>query len=352
MFAPFDGRKALYHVRYWEPMLDGAIPPPVLVTLDPVNRCNLRCPWCNAAHQMSQSADRYSDATIDAMPAFLADWGVRAVCVAGGGEPTMHPRFSDLVTGLVRAGIQVGVVTNGTLMHRHVDALGLCRWVGVSVDAGNVEQYAEQKGVDLFAKVLENLALLRERFPHLELTYKYLIAPTNIMGLHQAAQHALRIGCNYFHARPMGRTAAEVQRGERSSPFTQDEQHLAVDILRVCKRIEQPGFRVQARTEKVGANDWGICHKFKRCWAVGMTAVIQPDGTCGLCCDRRGDPATKLCDWQRLTDISAAWGNERHRGLLGAVDLSGCPRCTYAPHNQVFEQFAIDKEDEVCKWFI
>jgi len=46
---PFNSYKLLAHVDRWKGIKRGrAIPPPVLVTVDPTNLCNLNCVWCNA----------------------------------------------------------------------------------------------------------------------------------------------------------------------------------------------------------------------------------------------------------------------------------------------------------------
>jgi len=49
--------------------------------------------------------------------------------------------------------------------------------------------------------------------------------------------------------------------------------------------------------------------------------------------------------------VLAAWGSQRHWQILRSIKLSECPRCTYAPHNALYEEF-LDPEDQVCKDFI
>jgi MoaA/NifB/PqqE/SkfB family radical SAM enzyme len=345
--TPFEGQKALYWVRYWEPLLRGHIPPPVLVTLDPVGRCNLRCVWCNGEAAISKSGEAFDSETMEALPGFLAAWGVKAVCIAGGGEPLLHPHLSKLLAGLHAAGVEVGVVTNGTAINRHQGALGACRWVGVSVDAAAVDTYARLKGADALGKVLENIRALRRAWPKLEITYKYLIHPQNVKEISAAALQARGLGCNYFHARPAG---VEWWQQGKETLFTLEQVARARAELQAARAHETAGFRVVGTLDKFTPNGWGKLHDFDRCWAVGMTCVISADHKAGLCCDRRGDEQMKLCDWETLADIRAAWGHYAHKRLIGNVDLSQCPRCTYAPHNRLFEAFAV--RDDACRNFI
>jgi MoaA/NifB/PqqE/SkfB family radical SAM enzyme len=342
--SPFDGRKVAYWLRYWERMEDGVIPPPVLVTIDPINTCNLQCEWCNAKAQMKrQQLDRE---VVAQLPRFLRYWGVRAVCIAGGGEPTIHPDLSPLINGLNECGLEVGLVTNGTLIHRHIEALGKCKWVGVSVDAGRSETYQITKG-GKFETVIRNIQRLRAAHPSLEITYKYLITPNNINEILHAAAIANNIGCNYFHTRPMGLAWFELQKPQ---PFTLPDVTEACKAIHTAKLLnDNPTFKVIGTVDKFSAS-WGIEHNFPKCMAVGMSMVISPDHTAGLCCDRRGDRRTQLIEWGNLDDIRRAWGSADHWDMINAISLEQCPRCTYAPHNELYHAFV--KSDQTCKNFI
>lgn len=351
MFKPFDGKKVLYHVDYWSSMEQGEIPAPVLVTIDPIHRCNLNCTWCNSNETIDRSGEQLTPRDVAALPPALAQWGVKAVCIAGGGEPLLHPTCSELIKGLVGQGIEVGVVTNGILLHRHIEALGLCRWVGVSVDAGRSVDYREQKGVDKFKDVVDNMRQVRSVWPGLELTYKYLIHPGNVHGLYKAAVTARSIGCNYFHARPAGIPWNAIPKNkQRSSLFTAGDVRIAVHMLNACAELETDVFKVVNTPDKFRQHDWGIKHDFSTCRATGMTCVIQANRTVGLCCDRRGDSSLTLCSWDTPEDFIAAWGSDKHKAIMRGVDLNRCPRCTYAPHNKLYEDFI--KADTSCKWFI
>lgn len=82
--------------------------------------------------------------TLMALADFLPNWqgspewprGVEAICIAGGGEPLLHPDIGAFIERVIGHGIEVGVVTNGTAIDRLLEPLSMCTWVGVSVDAG------------------------------------------------------------------------------------------------------------------------------------------------------------------------------------------------------------------------
>jgi hypothetical protein len=275
--------------------------------------------------------------------------GVKAVCIAGGGEPTLHPRFSDLVENLVYSNIDVGVVTNGTRIYDNLDALYLCKWVGVSVDAGCKETYKELKGVDLFTKVIDNMSGLISLSPELEVTYKYLLSPgNNGYEIQQACNIARSIGCKNFHIRPAGLTWQEVQSNACQPLFSTQEVSIANIQLQRIANLSSDNFSVIKSLGKF-TGDFKPLHNFQECWATAFTAVISADGAVGTCCDRRGDAKTIIGKMNTSYDFEHIWNSQRHHDIRKSIDLHDCPRCTYAPHNKLFEDFAIS--DKCNKFF-
>jgi len=79
-------------------------------------RCNRSCPYCFAKREMAESA---SDSTMTwenliYIADFLKAAGQDRVSLLGG-EPTLHPDFTDFVTYLLERGLDVTVFTNGVL---------------------------------------------------------------------------------------------------------------------------------------------------------------------------------------------------------------------------------------------
>ena len=107
----------------------------------------------------------------------------------------------------------------------------------------------------------------------------------------------------------------------------------------------------------------GVTHKFNsqfasanyfsRCHSIFMTAVIEPPVgqdapqgafTVGLCCDRRGDAKLELARNITSTDeIQKLWGSKAHWDIHDRIVVqSECPRCTYQPHNEIYEQVVLN----------
>jgi MoaA/NifB/PqqE/SkfB family radical SAM enzyme len=67
----------------------------------------------------------------------LQEVGVKAITYVGGGEPTLHKDFDEIITRSYEMGFEVGLVTNGEIIDTKIDLLKkCCKFVRVSLDAG------------------------------------------------------------------------------------------------------------------------------------------------------------------------------------------------------------------------
>ncbi|MBI4859896.1 MAG: radical SAM protein, partial [Candidatus Riflebacteria bacterium] len=212
---PFNSDKLLAQAARWKRIIRGRpLPVPTLVSIDPTNSCNLDCAWCNSEWILSRNSGRSLSAKVmTGIPRFLASWRsedpwpftVEAVCVGGGGEALLNPHTDALIEECAANGIQAGVVTNGILLDRHIEALSLCTWVGVSVDAGSAVTFKRLKGLpetaDTFDRVVKGVEKLAEyargtRCPlggngqGNGVSFKYLVHPENAREIHAAARIA------------------------------------------------------------------------------------------------------------------------------------------------------------------
>ena len=208
---------------------------------------------------------------------------------------------------------------------------------------------AKLKGIntDVYTRILKNISSLRNKYKDLEITYKFLVHPYNINSIYEAVENAKLSGCSFFHLRPVGKTWDNL--GE-SIIFSEEDVSLSSSLIdKARKDFEDDNFKVFGIIHKFGV-DWDIKHSFNKCYAVGMTCVISPDNVVELCCDRRGDIKTNLCNFVNLEEIKDSWSSKKHFEILENINLSDCPRCTYTPHNEIFEHFIIN--DSTCKYFI
>lgn len=348
----FNSDKALVHVNYWKQIkTDNIIPPPFFVSIDPAVPCNFKCSFCNAANTRIGSQSLMSKEYMIDLSDFLKSWGVRAVCIAGLGESLVNPHTNDLFWQNYKNRIKQLLITNGSLIKNH-PKIFFTDMVGVSVNAGNAAAF-ERTGMhneQMFHKVIDNIKWLtynrKDKYP--EVTFKFLITPTNYDSLYEAVSLAKDIGCDLFQARPVGNPWFNLN-GEIAD-FTDDmvtDTKNQIDKAR--EDFEDNHFKVYGVTHKFSPK-FEICNKFNNCYATYVTCAFNPDGFVSLCCDRRLDERLVLCKLDRPVDILKYWGSEHHISLVKAIDVSECPRCTLATVNEIFENVIM--EDKLNMDFI
>lgn len=127
-------------------------------------QCNLRCPFCGqwgqhgffaAANGSGMSLDEWIDVArqLEKLPE-------KPVIILWGGEPLFSPFFDELAEKLSDMGFTLEIITNGTMIDRHTEAIRkYISKVYVSID-GLESLHDSIRGEGVFEKVTQNLKLL------------------------------------------------------------------------------------------------------------------------------------------------------------------------------------------------
>ncbi|MCX5848974.1 MAG: radical SAM protein [Deltaproteobacteria bacterium] len=182
-FNSFNSWKGLLYADWYEAVLKGEFKPPVEASLDPIHQCNLLCEHCNAHGYLTNRKlkdRRMPDDHLINLVKFLGNWGVKAICFGGGGEPTLHTKLAEVIQLTTSIGMEASVATNGTLFNDNlINSLKLCRWVGISVDAATPKTYIIGRNEDLFKIAVNNMASLVKKVKrtksNCDVAYKFLI---------------------------------------------------------------------------------------------------------------------------------------------------------------------------------
>jgi MoaA/NifB/PqqE/SkfB family radical SAM enzyme len=309
-----------------------------------------------------------SEKVLSDLADFLPRWhgnptwppGVEAVCIAGGGEPLLNPAVGMFIEKCIAKGIDVGVVTNGILIDKFIEPLSKCTWVGISVDCATPATFSKLKKSkgELFEKTLDNISSLIDYAkthdtrlavsnPSYGVSYKYLLYnKDNIGEVYNATKLAKEIGCKHIHFRPSGNTWDKLN--NHHMRFSPEDIALWDEEIKHAMELDDENFNVYGITHKFNSQ-FDRANYFNKCWAIFMTAVIMPPTdisadkdsfTFGLCCDRRGDSKLELAkNISNVEEILILWGREPHWKIHNEIDACNeCPRCTYQPHNQIYEQ--------------
>lgn len=122
-----------------------------MIELQLTDKCNLSCFHC---HFRNQGDKFFNEKWIDLV---LEDISPRAISLAGGGEPTLYPNFSETIKRLKNSNSnpQIGLITNGVFIPRG-DWAKYLSWLRVSLYSIIDSQYAGREAL-LQQKVLGNI---------------------------------------------------------------------------------------------------------------------------------------------------------------------------------------------------
>jgi MoaA/NifB/PqqE/SkfB family radical SAM enzyme len=328
---PFENDKVLAHIDYLAAYKHGRVLPPILVELDMTNACNHHCPGCTGGRCVSATL------SLDEAQLILtecADYGVKAVTFAGGGEPLVNPATIEAAEHAAAAGLHVGIITNGsfldTIAARRL--LAVCEWVRVSLDADGPDMFARTHGANaaVYAQVIGNIlqAARIKRSGGLSCTLGvgFLVGAATRGGMVEAARQFRGSGVDYIQFRPFHGSALDV-----SAELAQ------------CRRYEQNGYRVVFSPSKFARPS---ARTYSRCHAAALIAVIQADGNMPFCCHLRECP--DICPYlgnALMTPIWQIWESEGRRKILAEFSTDGCmPNCRADAHNRLIERIQAPRE--------
>jgi len=349
-FNSFNSWKGLLYADWYRGVAEGTYLPPIEASVDLIHACNLHCRHCNA-HRYLDGAMRISDDHLLALISELGDWGVRAVCFGGGGEPTLHSGLGAAIIMSRAAGMSAAVTTNGVQLTDALDSAALlCRWVGISVDAATAATYARLKGASprVFDTVTDNLERLAKRAgPHCDIAFKFLVSSINQTEVLAACQLARNLGARDFHARPM-------DFHHQGMGAELDGQLAGVDVDRVrdqmaaCHELATDDFHVYTVVHKFGP-DWSPVKRFRGCWAAPLAIQLCADGWGYLCVDQRHNPALRLGRHDPdLGEMRKWWGSAAHQALVRKSAASCTTRCTFGVYAEQCERLFINDDDPMC----
>ena len=153
---------------------------PISINLDLTSACNFSCPHCvdskiiNTGEYLNTEDVKHSLDT-------LKSRGLLSVILLGGGEPTLHKDFNEIVKYIKRIGLQLGIVTNGSRLGRTIKVAHLLEkndWIRVSLDAASQETFVKlhrPKTHVTLHDILQRAREVKMCNPNISLGYSFVI---------------------------------------------------------------------------------------------------------------------------------------------------------------------------------
>ncbi len=284
---------------------DPELPPeqaPISINLDLTTACNYRCDHC-IDWDILNSPNKHDEEDLKASLAQMAARGMKSVILIGGGEPTVHPRFTEFVRFLKEdLEQQIAVVSNGSNGAKLLEIAPLLDerdWIRLSLDSGSNELFRAMhkptnKDLTLDA-ICEWIPKIKAANPKPRVGFSFIIVwegaeradvsvHENVQEIVLATERAKRSGFDYISLKPFLERTPD---GAEVMDPTGAHSELATMIARVRAEVDKAqehaddGFDVYVSTNlrMLETGDWSEYTKQpKTCHMQALRQVLTPTG--------------------------------------------------------------------------
>ena len=240
---------------------------PISINLDLTTACNFACDHC-VDLDILNTGIRYDHDKLMSSLELMAKRGLRSVIVIGGGEPTLYPKFEEVIRFMKELGLQVAIVSNGTgnlKIAEIADCMDANDWVRLSLDSGTdatfQPMHKPRKGFTL-EDICAKVPAIKAANPDLTVGFSYIVTwrgaeinDTDIVeNLHEialAARLARDSEFSYISFKPFltrdDVNNAEVIDIKRQQNWDQTVARIQAQVDEAVK-LETPDFRVLRST--------------------------------------------------------------------------------------------------------
>jgi MoaA/NifB/PqqE/SkfB family radical SAM enzyme len=293
--------KLLKHLdRIAEIQKGNKLTPPVNVEIDLSNRCSLGCEGCHFAYTHTRgplaslpkpdgtvyTGDLMNTTQIKLILDQLRATGVRSIVWSGGGEPTLHPDFNEIVN---YCPLPQGIYTNGG----HIDGerARLLKekftWIYISLDYADKESYKKHKKVDAFDRVIESVKRLVDAPGNATIGLGFLLWEQNWRDFRNMVSLKDYTGADYVQFRPM------VWYDSQNPGKLIEDTDWMNEMIKELEHYPNYSDVIYDLDRFKNYRDWKQ-HGYKTCWWSRMQTVITPDARVWTCVNRRGMPDDEL----------------------------------------------------------
>lgn len=272
-----------------------------------------------------------------------AELGVSGVQFTGGGEPTVHPEFVELLLTAQTIGLSTSLVTNGVIAgkklaagdHGWLEALLNLSWIRVSLDAGSPTTYASVRSVPEwhFTSALGGIRELRRardeagRGPIVGVGF--VVTPENWGEVYEAARLAKENGADNIRI---------------SAQFSAHDEQLFAGFHEACSGLcrdaellsDKDGFTVYNRFGQKLDDLQQKAPDYDACGYQVMTTYIGADLNVYRCCvlayNEKG-----LVGSLKEQSFRDLWMAQERLDKMLAFDARSCDRCQFNTINRNLE---------------
>jgi radical SAM protein with 4Fe4S-binding SPASM domain len=340
---PFEENKILRMHPHAKSILEGKMPHPLMAVVYPSYVCNHNCQGCSY-----QKLNRKEKVFLDPqnfvkLLKSLSQLKVKSIEFSGGGEPTLHPKFGELVKRAAKERFELGLVTNGSLLSGRIADLVVeyFTYIRVNIDASDVQVYNKiHRPLEIheFRTVLGNfeevISKRNQRNSKLMVGTKVLICQSNMNYMENVINLSKDVGSDYIQFKPM-RNAKDA--------LLPEQVGVVDDLIKTLQEKYYP-FPVYGGAKSSKTN--------RKCWLSPIHMVVDPLGDVYPCCHYQFRRESTRMGNLFERPLEKIWFGERHKEVIKNLRVEECNLydCRWHYYNEIMWQ--VVKENRMHLNFI
>lgn len=375
-----ENPKLLYHPDWLEKWRkDPFSVPPIYVEVSPAGKCNHRCTFC--APELLGYPDNFLDPDVlkqcfqemRQIREETGNIGFKSIQFAGEGEPGLHRDLAQIIRFAREAGMDVGVLSNGTFLiyENSLEIVPLINgYLQVSVNAGKPETYAKihrapirhwdivWRHIEGMVKVKRtlgtsgcdigiNMTLLTKE----SLEEDGRVIPSNWQEAELLVRRARDCGVDYVTLKPYSQDAYGIKTARLYGDMRYDPQMEEIRVLSqyLINAYSSPSFEVIFRISRF--EEYEKDRGYNTCLAVPVVwSYIQSDGS-WLSCSAHWTNREFILGNIYSQAVREIWfGDSRRehmRFVLEELDVSRCRKgCHVDKENRYLRRLSLMSDEE------
>ncbi|KPK76266.1 MAG: hypothetical protein AMJ79_07235 [Phycisphaerae bacterium SM23_30] len=335
--------KIFYHKKHLYDVLSGEVEVfPIHLELGLTNFCNHNCPFCYAADSKFAADARRQKIEIPTGRLLeiirrMRELGIRSTNLVGSGESTLHRDFVNIIEGIRRLDVEIGLFTNGSEIKGEI-AQGIVEnltFIRFSFTGAGGEIHKKTQGADNYLQIISNIDHLvrlrgNRRLPTIGI--QFILTEYSAGDLFKAVDMAKELGVDYFQIKPVfpQRGSKDVRIGldlNKALQLAFEAKNLQDDRLEIHIKPEQMRLVVENITER----------PYVKCLGSLTTTVLEADLNLYLCSNQK---CPAFCYGSLAQDeFTEVWLSDKRQRMLAELPVNSCPAaCRMDPLNRIYDK--------------
>lgn len=353
----YSTSKAVYHTDKIRQLQQGKPITPTEIQIDLEAWCNDNCSFCSYRkidgynNKMLKMIDgksttdnkpigkpsldsRIPDDIVMDLPKQMLEAGIPAIEITGGGEPTMHPKFTQLIEELGHYKRDIGIVTNGSKLTD--ESIKLIKdnvmWIRISMDAATAETHRKihRTGGFDFERRLDNIERLVLGKPDtLTVGISFIITPDNLDEIEAAANLYADMGVNHI------RFSWMYDKQGTAGLTLEQIDYIGILIPRLQTELDTDDFKVFNEQNRIQL--YTARNEFKTCHFQRFVMAIGADSGCYPCCIMKYNEKFQYGNLKNNTLKEIVDSMNTHE-FMQNLDPARCYPCWLAPRNEAISK--------------